>query len=74
MKTFPDFTRVQFASGANGCGHDAWARDLEAQTGKAPREWVSESLERIPLKPLYTADDLEGCEHLGYTADRKSVV
>lgn len=68
MKTFPDFTRVQFASGANGCGHDAWARDLEAQTGKAPREWVSESLERIPLKPLYTADDLEGCEHLGYTA------
>jgi len=44
---------------------DEW-RDLVAKEckGKTPNDLVWETPEKIPVKPLYTAEDLEGLEHL----------
>ena len=41
-------------------------RDLaeKESKGKAPEDLVQETPEKIPVKPLYTAEDLEGLAHL----------
>jgi len=50
----PDFTKIDFEPGVA----DAASESHE--------EWLS--LEHIPVKGFYTADDLEGLEHLAYAA------
>ncbi|GGD97954.1 methylmalonyl-CoA mutase [Aureimonas endophytica] len=44
---------------------DAWRRRAEKELGAAPEAAVSATPEGIAVKPLYTAQDLEGLDHLG---------
>ena len=53
------FTDIQFAGAAEGC----------CQSNKCcgeQKEWLT--AEQIPVKGLYSAEDLEGMEHLNYAA------
>lgn len=68
MKTSPDFTQLPYARQAKGGGYGEWKAALMRQTGKRAEDFVWESLEQIPIEPLYTADHLEGMEHLSYQA------
>jgi methylmalonyl-CoA mutase len=46
-------------------GPDAWAELVQRETkGKTPEDLVWKTREGIGIKPLYTAADLEGLEHL----------
>ncbi|MDQ8203801.1 methylmalonyl-CoA mutase [Pelagicoccus sp. SDUM812003] len=63
-----DFTSIDFEAGVSGADVGAWEKDLEAKTGQNADAFVSETMERIDVKPLYTKKDYEGMEHLGYTA------
>ena len=67
MTTIPDFTQVHLEPGnkpdGNG-GFDAWAARFKAETGKHPDEMLWETPEQIMVKPLYSAKDLEGLDHL----------
>jgi methylmalonyl-CoA mutase len=65
VSAIPDFTAVDLASGANQPG-DAkdWRRAAEAESGCAIEDLIWETPERIPVKPLYTAADLEGLDFL----------
>jgi methylmalonyl-CoA mutase len=70
----PDFTQMPlFESASTGAqtasGADVradWQSQFQAQTEKTPAEQVWETLEQIPVQPLYTAQDLVDCQHLGY--------
>jgi methylmalonyl-CoA mutase len=67
MTTIPDFTQVHLEPGnkpdGDG-GFDAWAARFKAETGKHPDEMLWETPEQIMVKPLYSAKDLEGLDHL----------
>lgn len=68
MTAFPDFTQVPLQPGnlppRDGNGYDAWAEQFRGETGKSPEEFIWETPERLPVKPLYASKDLEGLDHL----------
>lgn len=72
--TFPDpmhrpsFCEIPWRGDGPARGTDAWRDALERELGKPADQIVWDTMERIPVKPLYTADDLEGMEHLEYQA------
>ena len=43
-----------------------WKSEFEKSLGKSPEETVFQTMEQIPVKPLYTKDDLKDFEHLEY--------
>ena len=47
---------------------EQWKADIEKKTGRKFDDLISDTMEQIPVKPLYTAADYEGMEHLGFTA------
>nr|WP_307812009.1 methylmalonyl-CoA mutase [Sphaerisporangium rufum] len=54
-------------AGRPAAGPGRWARAVQEQTGHTPDELVWDTPENIPVKPLYTADDLSGLDFLsGY--------
>jgi len=64
MSAIPDFSTVDFASGANRAATtDDWTRAAEAIDGP-PDGLVWETPERIPVKPLYSSSDLDGLDFL----------
>jgi methylmalonyl-CoA mutase len=69
MKRHPDFTAIPFDSEpATKPSYDDWKKNIQAETGRTVDDLVWTTMEKIPVKPLYTAADLEGAEHLGFTA------
>ncbi|MBP1658099.1 MAG: methylmalonyl-CoA mutase [Bacteroidetes bacterium] len=68
MSALPDFSKIPLtlapppAGTAPGSGHD----DSETLRTQAGLLW--QTMELIPVKPLYTAADLEALEHLDFTA------
>ncbi|MFH2000278.1 MAG: methylmalonyl-CoA mutase [Planctomycetota bacterium] len=48
--------------------HGAWEADVEARTGRKIQDLVCRTMEQIDVKPLFTSQDIEGAEHLGFTA------
>ncbi len=45
-----------------------WEAAFKKATGKTPGEALWQTNEQIPVKPLYTAEDLKEYNHLGFTA------
>ncbi|MGC9451913.1 MAG: methylmalonyl-CoA mutase [Oceanipulchritudo sp.] len=68
MTTTPDFTKLTHKCAPAKAGYDAWKAALEKKTGKRAGDYLWDTMEQIPVKPLYTAEDLEGMEHLDYQA------
>jgi len=65
MNTFPDFTTVPFQAAPAGVTREQWRARFETESAaNSPDECVHQTLEGIGVRPLYTAGDLEGCEHL----------
>ncbi|MBL8539736.1 MAG: methylmalonyl-CoA mutase [Betaproteobacteria bacterium] len=67
MATIPDFTQIAFQAGRGASGGDGladWTRRFENETGKSPEHFVWETPEGVPVKPLYSAADLAGLDHL----------
>ncbi|MGA2174830.1 MAG: methylmalonyl-CoA mutase [Verrucomicrobiota bacterium] len=65
MNTFPDFTTVPFRAAPADVTPEQWRARFESEIViKAFDECVHQTLEGIEVRPLYTAADLNGCEHL----------
>jgi methylmalonyl-CoA mutase len=64
MKTFPDFTTIGFDTTPPRVSYAEWKAQIERETGKTLEHLAEKTLEHIDLQPLYTAEDLKGCEHL----------
>jgi methylmalonyl-CoA mutase len=47
-------------------GLDEWRAAVEAETGLSADEYVWRTMEQIDVRPLYTAEDTEGMEHLDF--------
>jgi methylmalonyl-CoA mutase len=67
--TTPDFTRLGYDDfDFPGGSLEAWKARVEAETGRDFDEILHRTMEQIDVRPLYTSSDLEGLEHLGFTA------
>ncbi len=63
-----DFTTLPYEAPTPSADAASWSASVSAATGRSPDALVTETMERIPVKPLYTAADYEGMTHLDYTA------
>ncbi|MBE6414028.1 MAG: methylmalonyl-CoA mutase [Verrucomicrobiaceae bacterium] len=68
MSKNPDFTKVLFDAPEAKVSLSQWQADIEKKTGKKIDDLMSETMEQINVKPLYTKADYEGMEHLDFTA------
>ena len=64
----PDFTKIAFENPKAKSSLKQWRADIEKKTGKSLDDLVVETMEQIPVKPLYTADDTANLQHTGFTA------
>ena len=68
MSKNPDFTKIAFENPKAKMSLKDWQKDIEQKTGKKFDDLIVETMEQIPVKPLYTAADTENLEHIGFTA------
>jgi len=68
MSKAPDFTTMNYGLEFPKRGFDEWKAAVERASGKTLDELIARTMEQIDVKPLYTEADLEGLDHLGYTA------
>jgi methylmalonyl-CoA mutase len=68
MTTTPDFTKIEYRGKSPEQGYADWKADLEKKTGKRAEDYVWDTMEQIPVKPLFSKEDCEGMEHLDYQA------
>ena len=64
----PSFKDIPYNATQETLGYEAWCAKLEKEHGKPIDEIVWDTMEKIPVKPLYTEEDMEGVEHLDYQA------
>ena len=66
---FPDFTRMPLSPGSKDKPDlKQWRKMIEDAAGESLDALSWQTYEQIPVKPLYTSDDLAGLNHLNYTA------
>ncbi|MEU3601778.1 methylmalonyl-CoA mutase [Streptomyces sp. NPDC006798] len=63
--TIPDFTGIALGRGVSAADQDRWRAAVKESTGRDVDDLVWETPEGIPVKALYTADDLAPVDFLG---------
>lgn len=69
MKTtyFPNFAEIAYSPAYPAVSFEEWEKKFREAAGDTTNvEWMTN--EQIPVRPLYTKDDLSCAEHLSYTA------
>ncbi len=64
----PDYTKIDFATEQSKSSLNEWQDKAEAESNMKLEDLEWKTNEQIGVKPLYTAKDLEGMEHLEYVA------
>lgn len=67
MTPVPDFTQIPFKPTSGSTEKEVWSKQFGGSEAD-PNRSVWKTLEHIPVPRLYTAQDLEACQHLGYTS------
>ncbi|NME97353.1 methylmalonyl-CoA mutase [Aneurinibacillus aneurinilyticus] len=67
MRQTPDFTKLAYRNEFAAASLADWRRQAEAE-GVSLDELVWHTMEQIDVKPLYTHEDIQHMEHLGYVA------
>ncbi len=68
MSHNPDFTQTKYNAYCPTTSYEEWKQKIEKETGKKIEDLVWQTMEKIPVSPLYTEAELEEAEHLEYTA------
>ncbi|OON89582.1 methylmalonyl-CoA mutase [Pyramidobacter sp. YE332] len=64
----PDFTKIAFKEESRAESRQDWEARVLRETGRSVSELCTRTMEQIDVKPLYTADDYAGMNHLGSMA------
>jgi methylmalonyl-CoA mutase len=62
----PDFKKINLDLKSKDISRKEWESKFKAETGKSVADFIWETMEQIPVKPLYTQEDLIDCEHKDY--------
>ena len=63
-----DFSQASLPLEAPKPTYEQWKQAVEARTGRDLDSLIWQTMEQIPVKPLYTEEDYAGLDHLGYEA------
>ncbi|GAB1370284.1 methylmalonyl-CoA mutase [Candidatus Kapaibacterium sp.] len=63
----PNFNDINFDSFFRS-QKEEWEENFKNETGKNPNDALTHSMENIDIAPLYSRNDIEELEHIGYTA------
>jgi len=62
----PNFKDIKLDLNTKSISKKEWEEKFKQETGKSVKDFIWETMEKIPVKPLYTKDDLENLEHKDY--------
>ena len=62
----PNFKNVDLKFSKENKSYVDWKTEFEKSLGKSPEEAIFQTMEQIPVNPLYTKEDLKDFEHLEY--------
>ena len=70
MSSNPDFRSIPFRSGLpeEAPSLEAWKKQIEEKTGKSFESFYGETMEKIDLRPVYTAEDRDSLPHVQFSA------
>ncbi|HEX05423.1 MAG TPA: methylmalonyl-CoA mutase, partial [Bacteroidetes bacterium] len=67
MSRIPDFSTIALTSYASPKSYDQWEKAALAESSSSS-SLLWQTNEQIPVRPLYTAENLDGIEHLDFLA------
>jgi methylmalonyl-CoA mutase len=62
----PNFKDVELKFNKENKTYSEWKSEFEKSVGKSPEESIFETMEKIPVAPLYSKYDIKDFEHLEY--------
>ncbi|MDY0082885.1 MAG: methylmalonyl-CoA mutase, partial [Ignavibacteriaceae bacterium] len=62
----PDFKNIKLDLSSKPVSKKEWEEKFKQETGKNLKDFIWETMEQIPVKSLYTKDDLKDIEHKDY--------
>jgi methylmalonyl-CoA mutase len=62
----PNFKDLKLDLSPKQISKKEWEEKFKKETGKSVEDFIWETMEQIPVKPLYTKDDLKDLEHKDY--------
>lgn len=62
----PNFKDIELNLKSKSISKKNWEEKFKQETGKSVEDFIWETMEKIPVKPLYTKDDLQNLEHKDY--------
>ncbi|MEP0862436.1 MAG: methylmalonyl-CoA mutase [Ignavibacterium sp.] len=62
----PNFKDIKLDLSAKQISRTEWKEKFKQETGKSVEDFIWETMEKIPVKPLYTQEDIKELEHVDY--------
>ncbi|BDQ02741.1 MAG: methylmalonyl-CoA mutase [Ignavibacterium sp.] len=62
----PNFKDIKLDLSAKQISRTEWKEKFKQETGKSVEDFIWETMEKIPVKPLYTQEDIKELEHIDY--------
>lgn len=62
----PNFKDIKLDLNSKSISKKEWEEKFKQETGKSVEDFIWETMEQIPVKPLYTQEDIKDCEHIDY--------
>ncbi|HRP92129.1 MAG TPA: methylmalonyl-CoA mutase family protein, partial [Ignavibacteriaceae bacterium] len=62
----PNFKDIKLNLESKPISRKEWEEKFKQETGKSVKEFIWETMEQIPVKSLYTKDDLKDLDHVDY--------
>lgn len=62
----PNFKDIELNLKSKSVSQKEWEEKFKQETGKSVEDFIWETMEKIPVKPLYTKDDLQNLDHVDY--------
>ena len=62
----PNFKDIELNLTSKSVSQKEWEEKFKQETGKSVEDFIWETMEKIPVKPLYTNDDIKDLDHIDY--------
>ncbi len=62
----PNFKNISLKLNKDKQSYSDWKKEFEKSLGKSPEETIFQTMEQIPVAPLYTNDDIKDFQHLDF--------